>query len=246
MEEQVRTKKVFLTGGTSGIGRATALLLAKMGYRVFIVGRDSAKMHDVLRDAEQRGLERLITPIIHDLSRMQGTKELLDDIWQEHGPFEILVNNAGMGFGGVVGVEIREINHMIETNLVAYMHLSGFFAQRMKDNGLEGDILNIGSMSSDTRDAGSSGYVASKAGIQGFTEALRKEVNPYNIRVALIEPGSVSTDMQPQNPQEKSELQNKGEMLDSQDIADLIAYILQLDRRVSVAEVKIKPLKQLI
>ncbi|WP_313261529.1 hypothetical protein [Sphingobacterium sp.] len=78
------------------------------------------------------------------------------------------------------------------------------------------------------------------------TESFRKEVNQHNIRVALIEPGSVSTDMQPQNTQEKEELQEKYEMLDANDIADLVAYILQHNRRVSIVEVKIKPLRQFI
>jgi NADP-dependent 3-hydroxy acid dehydrogenase YdfG len=101
-------------------------------------------------------------------------------------------------------------------------------------------------MSADTRDGNSSGYVATKSAIQGFTEALRKEANPHNIRVSLVEPGAVGTDMQSSSPQEQRVLQDKREMLHAEDIARAILFILAQDRRVSVSEIQIKPLRQFI
>jgi len=241
-----RTKKVFLTGGTAGIGKATTLLLAQMGFELYIIGRDRDKMDILLQDAGDLGVSNRIISIIEDLNDKQNIKNILPEIWREHGPFDVLINNAGIGFGSVVGASIEDLNYMINTNLLSYMQLAAFFAERMKEEGIEGDIINIGSMSADSRDADSSGYVASKAGIQGFTEAFRKEVNPHNIRVTLIEPGLVNSDMQAHDAQEKKQLQEKDEMLEANDIANLIVYILQQDRRVTIVEIKIKPLRQII
>jgi NADP-dependent 3-hydroxy acid dehydrogenase YdfG len=157
-----------------------------------------------------------------------------------------LINNAGLPFDSVRDADATHIDYLIKTNIGAYLLLSGFFLEQMAGYGIEGDIINIGSMSADTRDGNSSGYVATKSAIQGFTEALRKEANPHNIRVSLVEPGAVGTDMQSSSPQEQRVLQDKREMLHAEDIARAILFILAQDRRVSVSEIQIKPLRQFI
>lgn len=241
-----RTKKIFLTGGTAGIGRATTLQLAEEGFDVFVIGRDGQKLDDLLNDAKDLGVADRIAYELQDLTDQAALPDFLRSVWESHGPFDVLINNAGVGFSGVVDAEHRDLVYMTKTNLDAYLLLSSFFAERMIAQKIEGDIINIGSMSSDTRDGGSSGYVASKAGIQGFTEALRKEINPHNIRVTLIEPGSVGTDMQSPSPEEQAELQEKKEMLKAEDISRLISFVINQDRRVTIVEVKVKPLRQFI
>jgi NADP-dependent 3-hydroxy acid dehydrogenase YdfG len=112
--------------------------------------------------------------------------------------------------------------------------------ERMKPN-KKGHIVNIGSMSADTREKDSSVYVATKAGIQGFSEALRKEVNPMGIKVTLIEPGKVGTDMQPESPSEQRKLEGKMEMLKAEDIAACVVYTLTQPKRCDVVMVQIRP-----
>ncbi|NQD70781.1 SDR family oxidoreductase [Sphingobacterium shayense] len=244
--EKVENKKVFLTGGTAGIGRATTLLLAERGYEVFIIGRSSSKLDSLMSEAKGRGLENNIKSLLHDLADYHSWTDLLPKIWKEEGPFSVLINNAAVGFSGVQGVDPEDLIYMTKTNLDAYLRLAGFFAERMKAEKIEGDIINIGSMSADGREGTSTGYVASKAGIQGFTEALRKEVNPDNIRVSLIEPAAVGTDMQSMPPEKMREKEDKREMLKSEDIADLVYFILSRDRRISFPEIKVKALRQFI
>jgi len=239
-------QRVFLTGGTAGIGRATTLLLAEQGYHVFIIGRSGDKLEDLLEDARQRGVEEHISYMLQDLTDQEALKTLLPELWSSQGPFEVLINNAAIGFGGVRGVESDSLSYMTKTNLDAYLLLSGFFADQMVKAGIAGDIINIGSMSADSREGKSTGYVATKAGIQGFTEALRKELNPKNIRVSLIEPGAVGTDMQSLSPEEQRQLEEKLEMLKAEDIAHAIDFILRQDRRVSIVEMQIKALRQFI
>src|SRR5690606_7619702 len=244
--EQQNEKKVFLTGGTAGIGRATALLLAEKGYQVFIIGRDAEKLKDFLDDAQQLGVKDRIVSMLQDLSDYTVLERILPELWTSHGPFHILINNAGLAFDGVRGSDPSSLTYMLNTNLEAYLLLSGFFADQMIKAGIEGDIINIGSMSAETREGKSSGYVASKSGIQGFTEAFRKEVNPHNIRVSLIEPGAVGTDMQDTSPEEQRELEKKREKLTAEDLAHAIYFTLAHDRRIAIVEMRIKPLRQFI
>jgi len=245
MENSVN-KKVFISGGTAGIGKATTLLLAESGYHIFLIGRDSEKIEDLRKDAAKRGLTQKIRCQVLDLDNTQKLQEDLPQIWNDHGPFSVLINNAGIGFGEVKGADFDSIEYLIQTNLGSYLKLSSFFSNKMINHNIAGDIINIGSMSADTRDMESSGYVATKAGIQGFSEALRKELNPYDIRVSLIEPGAVGTDMQKKSPQEQLELEEKMEMLQAEDISKIILFVLEQERRTSIVEIKVKPLRQFI
>lgn len=239
-------KKVFLTGGTAGIGRATLLLLAQKGYQIVAIGRDPAKKEDVLADARELGVEEYVGVILQDLANTDALEKLLPQIWADDGPFDVLINNAALGFDSIQGKSAAEISYLVNTNLTSYLYLSGFFLEQMVRKQIQGDIIHIGSMSADTRERNSSGYVATKSGIQGFSEALRKEANPHGIRVSLIEPGAVGTDIQAPSPKEQRELQKQEEMLTAEDIARAIAFVLEQDRRISISEMQIKPLRQYI
>lgn len=103
-----------------------------------------------------------------------------------------------------------------------------------------GHIVNIGSMSADVRETGSSAYVATKAGIQGFSEALRKEVNAHGIKVTLIEPGAVGSDMQPEKETHAAKAVS-GDMLKAEDIAACVRYCLTQPSRCDVVAVSIRP-----
>jgi NADP-dependent 3-hydroxy acid dehydrogenase YdfG len=116
--------------------------------------------------------------------------------------------------------------------------------ERMKANG--GHIVNVGSMSADVREEKSSVYVATKAGIQGFCESLRKQINNEGIKITLIEPGAVDTDMQEMPTEEKLKQVEELKMLTADDIAVSVMYCLSQPRRCDVVELKIRPHLQLI
>jgi NADP-dependent 3-hydroxy acid dehydrogenase YdfG len=134
--------------------------------------------------------------------------------------------------------------YTVKTNLLGYMACTHEATLRME--GKNGHIVNIGSMSADGREAGSSVYVATKAGVQGFTEALRKELNPKGIKVSLIEPGSVGTDMPSETEEEQREKEENGEMLKAEDVAACVLYTLCQPQRCDIVLVQIRPHKQLI
>src|SRR5690606_13520424 len=128
-----RNKKVFLTGGTAGIGRALLLLMAEKGYHIFAIGRDAEKKADLSTDIRERQLEAQIHIHLLDLADTSALEKELPEIWAEHGPFDILINNAALGFDGVEGKSMAEIAYLVNTNLTAYLYLSGFFLERMAE-----------------------------------------------------------------------------------------------------------------
>lgn len=134
---------------------------------------------------------------------------------------------------------------IVKTNLMGYLACSHYALAEMSSK-QKGHIIHIGSMSADAREDGSSVYVATKSAIQGFSESLRKEVNPKGINVTLIEPGAVDTDMQESPQDEKRKMVEEMEMLAADDIAQAVVYVLSQSERTSVLDLKIKPLKQII
>ncbi|HSL29646.1 MAG TPA: SDR family oxidoreductase [Anaerolineales bacterium] len=241
--QSVADKSVLITGGTTGIGRSTAILLAAQGARVMIFGRHDQELQDALKDIQQAGGE------VHGLTADAADPEDIQRVFQEVDSrmdrLDILINNAALGYNSVMEGNYQEWHYIVKTNLLGYMAMAHEAIARMKQHG-EGHIVNIGSMSADVREKDSSVYVATKAGIQGFSEALRKEVNPLGIKVTLIEPGAVGTDMQPQSPQEQRQLIEKMEMLRAEDIAASILYTIIQPKRCDVVNLQIRPHLQTI
>lgn len=236
-------KSVLITGGTTGIGRATAILLAAQGARVMIFGRHEQDLKEAMKDIEAAGGE--VLGLTADAADPEDIQRVFQQVDSQMDRLDILINNAALGYNSVMEGNYQEWQYIVKTNLLGYMAMAHEAIARMKKHG-EGHIVNIGSMSADVREKDSSVYVATKAGIQGFSEALRKEVNPLGIKVTLIEPGSVGTDMQPQSPEEQRKLIEKMEMLRAEDIAASVFYTLTQPKRCDVVSLQIRPHRQSI
>jgi NADP-dependent 3-hydroxy acid dehydrogenase YdfG len=241
--ESVTDKSVLITGGTTGIGRATAILLAAQGARVMIFGRHEQELNDAMSDIQKTGGE--VTGLTADTADPADIQRVFKEVDREMDHLDILINNAALGYKSVMEGEYPDWQYIVRTNLLGYMAMAHEAVERMQPHA-QGHIVNIGSMSADVREKGSSVYVATKAGIQGFSGALRKEVNPLGIKVTLIEPGAVGTDMQPESPEEQRQLQEKMEMLKAEDIAACILYTITQPRRCDVVSVQIRPHQQII
>jgi NADP-dependent 3-hydroxy acid dehydrogenase YdfG len=234
-------KRILVTGGTTGIGRATALLLADRGAKVAIFGRHDKELNEALADLQTGGRE------VHGFTADQSQMADIGKIFQYvdtafDGQLDVLVNNAAVAGGGATDESLDGIQNILASNLLGYVACAKEAIARMK--GREGcHIVMIGSMSADVREEGGSVYVATKAGIQGFAEAFRKEANREGIKVSLIEPGAVGSDMQP-NKRSHARRAEKKEMLKAEDIAACVYYCLTQPPRCDVVEVKIRPHKQ--
>ena len=231
-------RNILITGGTTGIGRSTAILLAAQGAQVMIFGRHEQELKDAIHDIQATG--GTVNGFTADTSNPEDIRRVFKEVDREMGRLDILINNAALGYNSVMEGEYKDWQYIVNTNLLGYMAMAHEAIERMKPNKW-GHIINIGSMSADVREKNSSVYVATKSGIEGFSEALRKEVNPLGIKVTLIEPGAVGTDMQPQSPEEQRHLQEKMEMLRAEDIAACVMYALTQPRRCDVVVVQIRP-----
>jgi Short-chain alcohol dehydrogenase of unknown specificity len=241
--QPVKGKRILITGGTTGIGRAAAHLLAQEND-VLIVGRHQAELDDALRDFQQHDQSKgKLVGKVADLANPEEIDGLFAYADEALGQLDILVNNAGLAFNSVLEGKYEDWAYILNTNLLGYLACSRQAIDRMRTQG-HGHIINIGSMSADVQEKDSSVYVATKSGIQGFSESLRKEVNELGIKVTLIEPGAVGTDMQPREGQ--AEKQEKGEMLKAEDIAVAIYYCLSTPLRCDVVEMQIRPHLQVI
>lgn len=242
--ESVAGKSVLITGGTTGIGRATALLLAHQGANVLITGLDPQHLQDALHDIKKIA-KGDVYGIIADLATEEGIEKIFSETDSKFRSLDILVNNAAIAYGSVTEGNYKDWKRVVDTNLLSYLACAGGAINRMKKNNY-GHIVNIGSMSADVREATGSVYVATKSAIQGFSESLRKQVNPWGIKVSLVEPGAVDTDMQPENTDQKKEKVDNLKMLAADDIAMAVLYCLSQPKRCDIAELKIRPHLQLI
>jgi NADP-dependent 3-hydroxy acid dehydrogenase YdfG len=241
--ESLVDKRVLITGGTTGIGRAIALLLGSYGADIVTFGRHQEPLDEVL--AAVRAMGSRAEGIVADTATADDIPRIFQLVDETLGGLDILINCAALGGSSIDEMADSDWRYIIETNLVGYLATTKEALNRMKPQ-QRGHIVLVGSMSADVREEGSSVYVATKSAIQGFAESLRKEVNPKGIKVSLVEPGAVGSDMQKTTPEEERDRQRKGDMLRAEDIAVCVQYILTQPQRCDVVSVQIRPHLQLI
>lgn len=235
--EPIAGKGVIVTGGTTGIGRATAVLLAAQGARVLVFGRHEQELNDAMQDLHAVSAE--VYGLTADVASKADIWRIFNEADRTLGRIDVLINCAALGAQSIVDGSYDDWEYVVRTNLIGYMACTHEAVARMRQQG-SGHIINVGSMSADVREKGSSVYVATKSGIQGFSEAVRKEVNQHGIKVTLIEPGAVGTDMQP-NKAQHAKRAAQAKMLKAEDIAASIVYCLTQPQRCDVVEVSIRP-----
>ena len=233
-------RKAIITGGTTGIGRAIAVLLASEGADVFICGRDPQHLEDGLARIREVGKGGGINV---DLAESDGVDRFVAAAKDYFGDFDIAIVNAAIPAKGLTTMSAKELRYAIAVDFTAYLTTAYAAAEVMKDHG---DIVFIGSMSAHVLGAESSVYAGMKAGIAGFAEALRKELGPKGIKVCNVEPGKTGADFQYQSftAEEQAEQIDKEWMLRAEDIAVACHYLLSQPRRAVVQQITIAPRTQ--
>ena len=230
-------KRAVITGGTTGIGRAIAVLLASEGADVFVCGRTPEHLDDALERIREVGKgDGIAIDLANDgsvLTFMNAARDYLHGI-------DIIVVNAAVPAQGLTDMNEAELRYALAVDFTAYVMSAHAAAEKLGD---EGDIVLIGSMSAHVLGPGSTVYAGMKAGIAGFSEALRRELGPKGIRVSLVEPGKTGADFQyPDIPGDKQrEMIAEHTMLRAEDIAVGVHYLLTQPRRVVVQQLTIVP-----
>jgi Dehydrogenases with different specificities (related to short-chain alcohol dehydrogenases) len=236
----LKGRSAIVTGGTTGIGRAIAVLLASYGVKVFICGRTPEHLEDALQRIAEVGEGdgiALDLSIPDDVDRFfEAAVRFLKDI-------DIAVINAAIPADALADAGESEARYQIATDFTAYLICAQEAARRMHAGS---DIILIGSMSAVSTPPGSSLYVAAKAGIEGFVPAFRKELAEQDIKVGLIEPGFTGADFQyPEYPpQRQKKLIGEDRMLRAEDIAVAVHYMLSQPRRTAVSLMRVEPRRE--
>lgn len=233
-------KRVLLTGGTTGIGRATLKLLAGAGARIVTFGRHEAELRDALASV---GDESEVHGLTADAASRDDIEQVFAAVDAELGGIDCLVACAALGAQPIHEMADDDWRYVIETNLIGYLACARGALKRMERQG-GGHLLFVGSISTDIKAEGESVYSATKAGVQAFAETLRKEVDGKNIKVSVIQPGSVNTDMQECAADEKREAIANRQMLHAEEVAEAIEFVLTRSPAADVVNLRIEPLMQ--
>lgn len=242
----------LVTGASSGIGEATALALAEQGARVALVARRKDRLDELAKQIEGNGGTALV--IEADITQEQQAKDAVERCVRELGRLDTLVNNAGvMLLGPAEQAPVEEWQRMVEINVLGLLYcahaaLPHLVAAAEDSPRKVADMVNISSVAGRIARAGSGVYNATKFGVGAFSEGLRQEVTKRHVRISLVEPGAVATELGGHNRPEVRETLNKRfadmERLQASDIADAISYVVTRPRHVAINEVLIRPTEQ--
>ena len=217
-------KAIVITGASTGIGKACALHLDKLGFKVYAGVRKQSDGDNLKKEASDR-----LTPIILDVTDAESIREAFSIIERNTGGEVFsLINNAGIGRGGALEVTpVAEIRKLMEVNVIGLMAVTQAFIPMLRKG--RGRIINIGSTSSILAFPGASVYSASKFAVRAITDSLRLELKPFGISVILVAPGAVESEIWDKGNAYKEKLRKTVKP----EIAQLYAPLIKFGNRLS-------------
>jgi NADP-dependent 3-hydroxy acid dehydrogenase YdfG len=243
----------LITGASSGIGEASAIALAGQGATVAIAARRRDRLVALSEQISKSGGTTLVleTDVTDDAQARQAVERTV----AECGRLDLLINNAGvMLLGRIEGADVAQWRRMLDLNVAALMTLTHAALPHLlkaaeQEPRHAADIVNISSVAGRVARQGSGAYNASKWAVNAFSEALRQEVTGRHVRVGLIEPGAVDTELASHNtdPEVVARMQQRFggmERMTAEDIADVVVFMVTRPRHVAVNEILVRPTEQ--
>ena len=240
----MKKKTILITGATSGIGKATAELFAERGERLILCGRRQERLEQL--KAEFKGEIHLLNFDVRNRKAVFDAIDSLPKAWKQ---IDILINNAGNAHGldTVDSADLDDWDAMIDGNVKGLMYVTKAILPQMVER-KEGQIINLGSIAGIEVYPKGNVYCASKFAVDAFTQGLRIDLNPHNIRVCAVQPGLVETEFSMvrfKGDEQRSEaVYNTLDALQAQDVANAIAYMVDVPPHVTVADLTLLPTDQ--
>lgn len=242
-------KKIALvTGATSGIGRATSLLLAENGYNLIITGRRTELLDNLKREIEVK-FKADVLPLCFDIRDKEQVEFAISNLHERWKKIDVLINNAGLAAGLNLiheGLE-DDWERMIDTNIKGLLYITRRVAPLMTEN-KSGHIINIGSIAGTEVYENGNVYCATKHAVNALTKAMRIDLLKSNIKVSQIRPGMVETEfsiVRYHGDEEKAKNVYAGVTpLFAEDIAQTIMFILTRPSHVSINDIEVTPTQQ--
>ncbi|AIY15389.1 3-ketoacyl-ACP reductase [Cellulophaga baltica] len=223
----LKNKKAIITGGGRGLGKATALALAKEGIDVAITGRNEKILKETVSEIKALGVNAIYA--VFDVGDYEEVKKSIKGIIEELGTIDILVNNAGIAaFGSFNDMPVEKWSAIIQTNVMGMYYVTKEVLPHLLAKN-EGDIINVSSTAGLNGNANVSAYSASKFAVIGMSESLMKEVRKNNIRVCTLTPSTIASDMTIELGIADKESEDR--VLQPEDFAELVVAGLKLPRR---------------
>jgi NADP-dependent 3-hydroxy acid dehydrogenase YdfG len=252
MTDSLSGTVALVTGASSGIGEATAARIAQHGAAVALVARRTDRLESLAQRIRSDGGTAL--PIEADITDEQQAQGAVERTASELGRLDTLINNAGvMLLGPAVNAPLEEWQRMLDINLAGVLYCAHAALPHLLRAAEQGprnvaDMVNISSVAGRVARSGSAVYNLTKHGVGAFGEALRQEVTGRHLRVSLVEPGAVATELSSHNrPEVLEQIKQRFsdiERLEASDIADAILYIVTRPRRMAINEMLIRPTEQ--
>ena len=237
----------MVTGATSGIGKATALILAKNGYDIIITGRRDDRLGELASEIIDK-IHVDCYPLCFDIRNRQQTQQAFDSLPEKWQNIDVLINNAGLaaGLSSIHEGDYNDWEQMIDTNIKGLLYITKIISQIMVKK-QSGHIINIGSIAGKEAYANGTVYCATKHAVEAITKGMRIDLNPYGIKVGSICPGAVETEfsiVRLKDEKANDKVYAGFTPLNAQDIADSILFMVTRPPHVNIGDILILPTAQ--
>lgn len=226
----MQSKIAVVTGASRGVGKELAMYVAKLGYMVILIAKNDLLLKKVCQTITDESGRAVFFSL--DISDAEQVQVCINQIIQDYGHIDLLINNAGILKRGTTEISDEHIDELLKINLNGAIYVAKYVANQMKKQ-RQGYIMNISSLGGKVAQSFSGVYAASKFGLSGFSEALSKEMSTYGVKVTNICPSMIATEMA------EGRKFKLNQMIQLDDLSKTVGYLLSLSNNATLTEIQI-------